>query len=120
MARLSHSFRKNMIARDGYNTSLWQNIPEYKSLRKIKFKEVYDVIIVGGGITGISSALLLQKEGKNCLVLEAQNICFGTSGGTTAHLNTLMDTPYPTIVKNFGKENAILIRKGAEKAISQI
>ena len=87
-----------MIKRDGHNKSLWQpTVSEYRSANKIRSNTLYDVVIVGGGITGISTALLLQNAGMNCLVLEANNLCFGTTGGTTAHINTLLDFPYSTI-----------------------
>jgi len=76
--------------------------------------------VVGGGITGISTALLLQRAGKKCAVLEAASLCFGTTGGTTAHLNTLLDTPYTTITKNFGLENAKLVADAAATAIQLI
>jgi glycine/D-amino acid oxidase-like deaminating enzyme/nitrite reductase/ring-hydroxylating ferredoxin subunit len=78
------------------------------------------VISVGGGITGISTALLLQTAGKKCLVVEAANLCFGTTGGTTAHINTLLDTPYTTISKNFGEENARLVATASKDAIDLI
>ena len=58
---------------------------------------------MGGGITGITTALLLQKAGKKCMIAEAKTIGFGTSGGTTAHLNTFMDSPYNEIEKILGK-----------------
>jgi len=80
----------------------------------------YDVIIAGGGITGVSTALLLQQAGLRCALLEANTLCFGTTGGTTAHLNTLLDTPYTTIAKNFGKENASLVAQAARNAIDTI
>ncbi|HET9825422.1 MAG TPA: FAD-dependent oxidoreductase [Chitinophagaceae bacterium] len=110
-----------MIHRDGTCTSLWQSeIPIYKPINDPDIQTIYDVVIVGGGITGITAALLLQKAGKKCLVIEASNLCFGTTGGTTAHLNTLLDTPYPTIIKNFGKENAQLVAQAAGEAIDLI
>jgi len=80
----------------------------------------FDVAIVGGGITGITTAFLLQKAGKKCIVLEANNIGFGTTGGTTAHLNTLLDTPYRDIIKDFSSNEAILLKRAAVDAIGFI
>jgi hypothetical protein len=54
------------------------------------------------------------------MILEAQTIGFGTTGGTTAHLNTLLDTPYPAIIKNFGKEKAKLVANAARAAIDLV
>lgn len=110
-----------MINRDGTCVSLWQDtVPPYQPVNKPDLDNLYDVIIVGGGITGISTALLLQEAGKKCIVLEANNLCFGTTGGTTAHLNTLLDTPYTTIGKNFNKEKAKLVAQSVQEAITHI
>ncbi|MES2328851.1 MAG: FAD-dependent oxidoreductase [Bacteroidota bacterium] len=110
-----------MIPRDGSCTSLWQQHMEpYIPSNKADNTLVYDVIIAGGGITGISTAWMLQKLGKNCLVLEAKSIGFGTTGGTTAHLNTILDTPYTKMIRNFGEDNAKLVAKAARDAINLI
>lgn len=110
-----------MIDRDGACTSVWQQDMEpYFPVNVADTTSQYDVVIVGGGITGISTAYLLQRSGKRCLVIEARNIGFGTTGGTTAHLNTLLDTTYDTLIKNFGKENAIHVAEAAVEAISLI
>jgi glycine/D-amino acid oxidase-like deaminating enzyme/nitrite reductase/ring-hydroxylating ferredoxin subunit len=110
-----------MIQRDGSRISLWQNeIPVYRAQNDPDIQTIYDVAIIGGGITGISTAFQLQKAGKKCIVIEANNLCFGTTGGTTAHLNTLLDVPYTRIIKNFGKENAQLVAKAAAEAIDLI
>jgi glycine/D-amino acid oxidase-like deaminating enzyme len=110
-----------MIPRDGANTSLWQNTSElFTPVRLLVPDLKYDVVIAGGGITGVSTALLLQQAGLRCLLLEAQTLCFGTTGGTTAHLNTLLDTPYNTIAKNFGKENASLVALATRGAIALV
>lgn len=110
-----------MIARDGACTSIWQDSMEpYGPTNKPEAGMVYDVAIVGGGITGLSTAWLLQKAGKRCLVLEAKNIGFGTTGGTTAHLNTMLDTPYHVMIKNFGEDNAKLVAHAAKEAIALI
>jgi glycine/D-amino acid oxidase-like deaminating enzyme/nitrite reductase/ring-hydroxylating ferredoxin subunit len=112
-------FCENMIKRDGTCTSLWQENAAYLSRNSSSAKH-FDVAIVGGGITGITTGLLLQQAGKSCVIFEAQNLGFGTTGGTTAHLNTLLDTPYTTISKNFGKDNATLVAQAATDALNLI
>src|SRR5215203_317958 len=98
------------MKRDGANTSLWQNkMPDYNAVTKSLPNKVFDVIIVGGGVTGVATALQLQKAGKKCIILEAYSLCFGTTGGTTAHLNTFLDTPYNQIEKDFGEDAAQLV-----------
>src|SRR5690606_22491344 len=74
---------------------------------------LWDVAVVGGGITGLSTALRLQEAGKRCIVLEAHQIGFGTTGGTTAHINAMLDSPYHTIESGFRIENSILVADAA-------
>ncbi len=109
------------MKRDGATTSLWQyNMPDYISKEFNLSNQIFDVLIVGGGITGITTALQLQKAGKKCILAEAQTIGFGTTGGTTAHLNTIMDTPYNLIEKNFGEDNAQLVAEATRNAIDLV
>jgi glycine/D-amino acid oxidase-like deaminating enzyme/nitrite reductase/ring-hydroxylating ferredoxin subunit len=109
------------MQRDGARTSLWQaNMPPYPSTAAIPPTDVMDVLIVGGGITGVTSALLLQLAGKKCVLAEAQTLCFGTSGGTTAHLNTLLDHPYSEIESKFGEKNAQLLGRATREALQLI
>lgn len=109
------------MQRDGALTSLWQyKMPDYVSRAHDIGDELFDVLIVGGGITGITTALLLQKAGKKCMLAEAQTIGFGTSGGTTAHINTLMDTGYDVLEKNFGEDNTRLVAQVTRAAIDLV
>lgn len=109
------------MQRDGMCTSLWQySMPQYESTNKTIPGTFYDIIIAGGGITGVSTALEFQKAGKKCLLLEAHSLGFGTTGGTTAHLNTIMDTPYNQIEKNFGEKNAQLVATITREAIKNV
>lgn len=107
------------MQRDGVNNSLWQfTLPAYTSKHIAIPNRVFDVLIVGGGITGVSTALQLQKAGKSCVLLEAYNLCYGTTGGTTAHLNTLIDTSYTNIEKYFGENSAQLVFQATSDAIN--
>ena len=107
--------------RDGNCTSLWQDsTPVFDHSHTLPANKEFDVLIVGGGMTGITTAFLLQKAGKSCVIAEARNLCFGTSGGTTAHLNTFLDTTYDQIIKKFSEEDAKLVAKGTKAAITLI
>lgn len=106
------------MKRDGAKTSLWQfAVPVYSPKTQTLPQKNFDVLIIGGGITGITTALLLQKEGKSCLVAEAHNICFGTTGGTTSHLNTFFDNSYHNIVKDFGETDAQLVAAATRESL---
>src|SRR4051812_32520197 len=45
-----------------------------------------DVAIIGGGITGVTTAYLLQKAGKKVILLEAHEIAKGATGNSTGNL----------------------------------
>lgn len=109
-----------MVSRDGQQISLWQETTAESDIQSTSLRKNPDVIIVGAGITGITTALMLQKAGKQCMILEKNNIGYGTTGGTTAHINTLLDTPYSTIIKNFNLDAAASVARTTEHAISCI
>lgn len=106
------------MKRDGNTISLWQHeLPSYTSdIQNMPAQA--EVVIIGGGITGLSTAIKLQLSGRSCVVVEAQEIGFGTTGGTTAHLNTILDTPYYQIKNDFGQDNAKNVCRLTKEAIA--
>jgi glycine/D-amino acid oxidase-like deaminating enzyme/nitrite reductase/ring-hydroxylating ferredoxin subunit len=109
--------KMNGMKRDGATVSLWQsNVDDYMAKPAGINETVFDVLVAGGGITGITTALLLQKQGKKCLVAEAHSLCFGTTGGTTAHINSFLDTPYDQIQSDFSTEAAQLVAKATNSS----
>src|SRR6185295_18369646 len=110
------------MKRDGACNSLWQDTTENFDGKRtvVNPYQFFEVVSTGGGITGITTGLLLQKAGKSVMIAEAQSPGFGTTGGTTAHLNTFFDTPYNSIQKKFGEEDAQLVAKAARQALELI
>lgn len=108
-----------MMKRDGNLKSFWQDTtPLQLPLSKTIYSKMhFDAIVIGGGITGVTAALMLQLAGKKCLLLEANKIGFGTTAGTSAHLNSVLDTPYSDIIDKCGIEVA---KKVAESALEAI
>ena len=106
--------------RDGATLSIWQdNIKNFDEDGIKVLSMTYDIAIVGGGITGITTALELQKLGFNCIVLEAQTLGFGSTSGTTAHLNTIIEISYDEIEKQFKKANELVHHKIYKEAIGK-
>jgi glycine/D-amino acid oxidase-like deaminating enzyme len=65
-----------------------------------------DVVVVGAGITGLITAVLLARAGKNVLVLEAFAAGAGATGHTTAKISLLQGTKLSKIVSKHGVETA--------------
>jgi glycine/D-amino acid oxidase-like deaminating enzyme/nitrite reductase/ring-hydroxylating ferredoxin subunit len=97
-----------ITARDGEHQSPWQSLTGHTIPTAFEQRTTYDALIVGGGITGLTAALLLQNAGKKVVIAEAHTIGFGTTGGTSAHINTFADTTYQEAESAFGKEGAQL------------
>lgn len=75
-------------------------LPEYSVLN---IDTAADVVIVGGGMTGILSAYLLAKAGQSVVLLEAARLITGATAYTTAFLTQLIDTRITAQLSMFGK-----------------
>lgn len=69
--------------------SLWQQSAAPIETDAFPDAERVDVAVVGGGITGLVTALLFARSGKRVAVLEARRIGDGTTGRTTAKVSRL-------------------------------
>ncbi|TYR33010.1 FAD-dependent oxidoreductase [Sphingobacterium phlebotomi] len=107
------------MQRDGINKSIWQEVT-VPGLSAPRDQEHVEIIVVGGGITGLTAALKLQEAGRRCVIMEANTIGFGTTSGTSAHINTVLDTPYTDIIEQHGLEAARTVVASTRKAISII
>jgi glycine/D-amino acid oxidase-like deaminating enzyme/nitrite reductase/ring-hydroxylating ferredoxin subunit len=65
-----------------------------------------DVAVVGGGISGLTTALLLTREGLRVAVIEADRIGHGASGNNTAKVSALQATVYSGLVERHGVDVA--------------
>lgn len=79
-----------------------------------------DILIVGGGITGLTNAFLLQKEGFDVVVIDSCRIALSTSGHTTAKITSQHVLKYSTLEKKIGSEGAKKYGEINEKAIDLI
>src|SRR6185295_12626078 len=100
--------------------SIWMDtaqIPEESSLRE---KTSGDVCVVGAGISGMTTAYLLAREGKSVVVLDDGPIGGGMTGRTTAHLVNALDDRYFELERLHGEEGARLAAESHTAAIDRI
>jgi glycine/D-amino acid oxidase-like deaminating enzyme/nitrite reductase/ring-hydroxylating ferredoxin subunit len=76
-----------------------------------------DVAIVGGGIVGLTTALLLKRGGRSVAVLESRKIAAQVTGATTAKLTSLHGLIYADLIKHFGEDRARLYAESNQAAI---
>jgi glycine/D-amino acid oxidase-like deaminating enzyme len=65
-----------------------------------------DVVVIGAGITGLTTAALLVRSGYEVVVLEARRVGTGTSGNTTAKVSALQGSRYQKIAGDHGPDAA--------------
>ena len=76
-----------------------------------------DVVIIGGGYTGLSTALALREKGVD-VVLPEQEFCgFGASGRNAGQLTPTIGKDAPTLALMFGAEKAGALMKFADRAV---
>ncbi len=97
--------------------SIKDSFHEYPSLKE---NTKADVVIVGGGIAGITCAYLLGKEGLSVIVLEADRIARGTTGHTTAKITSQHNLIYHKLISQIGAELAQQYATANETAIKEI
>jgi glycine/D-amino acid oxidase-like deaminating enzyme/nitrite reductase/ring-hydroxylating ferredoxin subunit len=107
----------NAEVTSGKHISCWTEILPAPQLNPLKENLDTDVVIVGGGLAGLSVAYCLVQSGKKVVVVEDGFIGSGETGRTTAHLVTALDNRYYEFERIFGEEKTKLIAESHKMAI---
>lgn len=79
-----------------------------------------DVAVLGGGIAGLTAAVLLKEAGKTVAVIEAGRIGTGVTGHTTGKLSSLQGLIYRRLASELDEEGARIYGEANEAAIDRI
>jgi glycine/D-amino acid oxidase-like deaminating enzyme/nitrite reductase/ring-hydroxylating ferredoxin subunit len=80
----------------------------------------YDAVVLGAGIVGLTTALLLDRAGMRVAVVEASRVGSGVTGNSTAKVTALQATMLSRIARVRGAEAAHAYGRGTASAVEQV
>lgn len=102
------------------NPSLWVGTTEPGQFPPLDGDQHADVVVVGAGITGLTTARLFAEQGASVIVIDSGSVCAGATGYTTAKATSLHGLTYSAIADRFDEDRARLYGQANEAAIAEI
>ncbi len=78
-----------------------------------------DVVVIGGGYTGLWTAWQLRARGASVVLLEAELCGHGPSGRNGGFCETLW-THLPSLIERFGRDRAIEVCQASTESVEMI
>lgn len=103
------------------NPSYWQQRqPEPIDYPALTGDATVNVVVIGAGITGLTTALRLQEQGRRVAVLEMNRVGAGTTGHSTGHLDAHVEPSLHSLVSQLGRKRARVVVETRLAGIDQV
>lgn len=103
------------------NESYWQKSASIKKFPNANIdKSKFDLLIIGAGITGLTTAYLLRNSGYHIGIIDGTSIGYGTTGYSTAKLTVQHGARYHSLIDSFGAEEASQYLKANEQGLELV
>lgn len=79
-----------------------------------------DVVIIGGGYTGLSAAHHIALSGREPLILEANTLAWGASGRNGGVVSPKFRVGFPTLMARFGRDTAVQMYRTGYQAVDSL
>lgn len=112
--------QRDFRAIPGLTQNVWGQAQLAQKYPKLMENSTADVVIVGAGISGLSCAYNLVREGKDVIVLESRVRCGGTTGRSTAHAMKWYDDYFSSMESEHGLEKTKLLAESYNFALNSI
>ena len=100
--------------------SYWQTTHAFPAFPAIDRDIAVDVVVVGAGLTGITTAYLLRQEGVRVALIDRHRVAAGDTSRTTAHLTYVTDYRLHKLAATFGHDAAKAFWEAGAAAIDEI
>lgn len=100
--------------------SLWQATAEAATYPQLDGNLTTEVLVIGGGVTGLTTAVLLLEAGADVTVVEAVAVGHGTTGRTTGKVTSQHGLIYQELVDAHGDHVARTYGRVNQEAIDQV
>jgi glycine/D-amino acid oxidase-like deaminating enzyme len=84
------------------NVPIWIDTAPIQKFPKLQRNITVDIVVIGAGITGITTAYLLKKAGLTVALIERERVASIDTGHTTAHLTYVTDVQLQELARSFG------------------
>ena len=102
------------------DASVWIPRADAPSFLSLSGDVVTDVVIVGAGISGLTTAVLLQRAGHDVVVVEMHRVATGTTGQTTGKVTSQHGLIYACLVAEHGEEKARMYGEANEAGLAMV
>ena len=109
-----------MDSDSGKTVSPWFPTVEMPATAALNQDISVDICVVGAGISGLTTAYLLAREGKKVAVLDDGPIGGGETGRTTAHIVNALDDRYYELERLHGTRGMQLAAESHTAAINKV
>ncbi len=99
--------------------SIWSKTSDLPRFEALKGDLSVDALIIGGGITGVLCAYMLEREGVDYALVEAGRICGGATKNTTAKITFQHGLIYRKLIDRFGAERARMYLDANAEALEE-
>ncbi|WP_330451420.1 MULTISPECIES: FAD-dependent oxidoreductase [unclassified Streptomyces] len=104
----------------GLDESFWMDSTEAPDHPRLASDTDADVVVIGGGIAGLSTAWELSRTGRSVVVLEADRIASGVTGYTTAKVSALQSLVYDRLRRTRGVDATRLYAASQQDAVDRV
>ena len=100
------------------NTSIWDKYHENFNSNQLPSNAITDILIIGAGITGLTTAYFLKDIKQKIIIIDKGKIANGVTIKTTAKISYLQQDIYGKLTKMHGANKARLYYNSQKDAIN--